>query len=290
MLARDANAEAGDVAGKRCGVVGDGDASRCNVAGVVAGDDVHGDSGVFNGAHHGSGVVHGPGEGSQAVAADPSVGGLESDYAAEGGGDADGSAGVAASGDGALAGGRRRAGTAAGTAADQVGVPGVVHVAVVGVLAGGAVGELVHVQLAQKNCARLPEPSGDGAVFGGHEVVVDAGAGGGADSAGVEQVFESHGNAVEGAAVAPGADVPLGLPRLGQRLVGQQGDEGVEHGLGGADAGEVGFDDLNRRNFALLQKTAQIARAGVTDLQFVHVLTPVRELAALPGPGDATLP
>ena len=161
-------------------------------------------------------------------------------------------------------------------AADQVGIPGVVHVAVVGVLAGGAVGELVHIQLAQQDGPRRPEAGGDGAVLGGHEGVVDAGAGRGSDSARVEQILEADGNPVQRPAVAPGADVALGLARRREGLVGQEGDERVEYRLRSPDAGKMGFDNLDRRNFAALNHRSQCPGAHVADFQFVHAIAPVR--------------
>ena len=156
-----------------------------------------------------------------------------------------------------------------------LGVPGVVHMAVVGVLAGGAIGELVHIQLAQQDGPGLAESGGHSAVLGGYEGVEDAGAGGGADAASVEEVFQSHGDAVERAAVAPGADVALGLPGGGQGLVGQQGDEGVQPRLGGSDTGQVGLDDFDGRDFAIADSATEVGGAHVADFEFVHDLTPV---------------
>ena len=120
----------------------------------------------------------------------------------------------------------------------------------------------------------LAEAGGDGAVLGGDEGVEDAGTGGGAHAAGVEQVFEAHRDAMERPAVAPGADVALGLPGGGQGLVGQEGDEGVEHWLGGADAGQMGLDDFDGRDFAVADEATEIGGAHVADFEFVHDLTP----------------
>ena len=121
----------------------------------------------------------------------------------------------------------------------------------------------------------LAQAGGDGAIPFRCEGVKDAGAGGGADAAGVEQVFQGHRDAVEQPAVASGGDVALGLPRRRQGRLGQQGDKGIERRLGGADARQMGFDDFHRRNFALPNPAAQLGGAHIANFQFVHAKAPV---------------
>ena len=78
------------------GVVGHRRVERGRVARVVAGDDVHHQRGVGDGARQRADLVERGGEGDQAVAADPAVGRLEADDAAQRGRLADRAARVGA--------------------------------------------------------------------------------------------------------------------------------------------------------------------------------------------------
>jgi hypothetical protein len=98
-------------------------------------------------------VIEGPGERQHPVPADAAVSGLEAHRPAERGGDADGAAGVGAQGGVDNAGGDGRARSTAGTSGAVLGIPRVAHGSEVGVGGGDAVGQLVHVQLAEHHGA-----------------------------------------------------------------------------------------------------------------------------------------
>ena len=109
-----ANTQAPHVAGKRGGIVGHRHIGGNVVAGVGPGDGVHRQGGVLYGANHGAGVVKAPGQRRKPSAANPAVGGFQSHDSAQGGGNTNAAAGVAAHRDGALAGGGGRTAAAAG--------------------------------------------------------------------------------------------------------------------------------------------------------------------------------
>ncbi len=90
---------------------------------------------------------------NHAIDADAAESGFEADDAAERSGNADGAAGVRADAAVAKAGGDGGSGTAAGTSRNARKIPGIVDGAVVRVVAGDAVGELVHVGLAKDDGA-----------------------------------------------------------------------------------------------------------------------------------------
>ena len=224
ILPRETDPQPPYIPGEGCGVVRHGDVGRGHILGVVAGNGIHGQRGVFHGPDHWAGMVQTPGKRRQPVPAHQPIGGFEAYYAAQGRRNANRSSGVAAGGDGALSRRRRRTGTAAGTSTHHFRVPRVVHVAVVRIFPGGTIGELMHIQLAQQDCARLPETVGNGAVLFGDEVVEYPGAGGGADARRVVQVLQGYGQSVQGAAVVAFLNVRFSPAGRGASLLRQQGD------------------------------------------------------------------
>ena len=89
-----------------------------------------------------------------------------------------------------------------------------------GVDAGGAEGEFVHLELAHEDCSGFGEAFGYGGVIAGYEVAEYLRADGGSDALGVVEVFEADGDAVEGAPVISGGYLALGGVRLFERFIG----------------------------------------------------------------------
>ena len=89
VVGGDAHAEAGDATVDVGGVVGDGDGHGAGVKGVVAGGGLEHEGGVGDGAGHGADVVAVEAGDHETALADPAVGLLEADDAAEGAGEAD---------------------------------------------------------------------------------------------------------------------------------------------------------------------------------------------------------
>ena len=96
---------------------------------------------------------------------------LEADDAAERSRNADGAASVGADAAIAEAGGDGGSGATAGTAGNAREIPGIVDGAVVRVVAGDAVGELVHVGFADDDGACILELADDCGIFRGNEIL-----------------------------------------------------------------------------------------------------------------------
>ena len=206
-------------------------------------------------------------------------GGLKSHDPAEARGNADGAAGVRAKGCGAHPRRGRRAGAATGAAGDPLQVPRVAGGTVVGVLVCDAVGELVHVQLADEHRSRRLQPADDRRVLRGHAARQHLAAGGGPDTLGVKEVLQTQGNAVERTEIAVGHDRGLGIPGLAQRLVGGHGDVGVHARVQRIDPRQDRLGQLHRREAAVRDH-----RGCLGDAQVAEVL--VRHLVPRPaGPG-----
>ena len=94
-----------------------------------------------------------------------------------------------------------------------------------GVDAGDAEGELVHVQLAQEDGAGGLEPDRRLRVLLRHALGHDLGAGGGADAGGIEQVLEGDGYAVKGPLIVAAGDGGGGLLGGGERILTGNRDE-----------------------------------------------------------------
>ena len=165
--------------------------------------------------------------------------GTQAGEAAQGGGDAEGAAGVRAEADvgGAAEDGRGRA--AAGASGEAGGVAGEGAVAPPWVLAGEPVGVLVEVGLADDPCAGAsPQRDEVGVVGGDGEVLArGAGAGGGGPALSVDEVLDGHGEAREGRGAELGG-APCGL-REGLGRVGCPCAGGMEGARGGVDLAQA---------------------------------------------------
>src|SRR5215467_16195319 len=99
------------------------------------------------------------------------------------------------------------------------------------VVAGDAIGELVHVGFAEENGARSFELRDDGGVPRWDEILQNFGAGSGTNVLGVNVVLQRDGDAVERAAVATrfaGEKFGFGSFGLGKGKVGGHSEVGVE--------------------------------------------------------------
>lgn len=251
--AGDAEADVLDGFAQEGGVVGGLGFDAGNVEAVIAGEGVEQEGGVFDGAGHGAAVIAGEDQRDDAADGDETIGGLETDDGTIAGGGADAAAGVGAEGAEAEIGGDG-GGAAAGGAAGVAGeIPGVADGPEVTGDGGAAEGEFVEVELAEEDGASLGEAAGDFGVFGGDTIVEDGAGAGGADAGGVDVVFESDGNAVEGTADTAGGNFGIGRAGSGEGLLAEDGDESVDLGVVSVDAGEAGFSEGGRGERAVAQ-------------------------------------
>ncbi len=142
---------------------------------------------------------------------------------------------------------------------------------VVGGLVRRAHGELVHVELAEHHRAVAPEIGGDGRLVGRLEAVEDVAAGLGMDAFGGVEVLDPDRQALERTAFAPGETRVARLGH-GERLVGGDGDEGVER-LAALDRGEMGLGDLDARDRPGFQPIARLGERQGGEVGQRRVLT-----------------
>ncbi len=126
-------------------------------------------SSVVNGASERTCAVEAWRKRNDAVHADAAESGFEANDAAESSGNTDGAAGVSADAAEAEASSDSSCGTAAGAAGNSGKIPGIVDGAEVRVVAGDAVGELVHVGLAENDGAGIFELRDHRGVVQGNE-------------------------------------------------------------------------------------------------------------------------
>ena len=143
--------------------------------------------------------------------------------------------------------GRRAAGRAAGAVA---GLPRVLHVAVVGVVAERAHRQLGHVELAQGHGARCAQPRHRRALARRREVFARLGAARGRQAGDVTEVLVGERHAVQRAPATAGRELGFEGPRARQRALGVERDERVEAAVEPRDAVEAGLRGLDRRDLA----------------------------------------
>ena len=235
-------------------IIGGGFGPACGIAGVVAGDHLEEEGGVFDGEGHGADLIEGGSEGDEAIAGDKAVGGFEADDPAEGGGLADRAAGIgtqATETESGGTGGRRAAG---GTAGDALGVPGILGGAEGGIFGRGAHGEFVEVGFAEDDGAGGFEFFDDGGVVGGAEVFEHFGGAGGGAEGGAHVVFDGDGDTgeeAEGLAFGAGGidgggffEGAIGKDAVVGMQIGIETLDGGEGEAGGLDAGEFSGGDF----------------------------------------------
>ena len=191
---------------------------RCRVPGVMPGDRVQRQGYVWNVPGQYPDLVQGRCKGHQPITAYQAVGGLQSHHPAQGGRLPDASAGVGAQGVNCFRSGNRRRRSAAAAAGHPGEVPGVMGRKERRVLCGRSHRELVHVALAQHDCAMLEQLLRGGGIVYGHVVLQHPGTTGGRDALGGNDVLYLHRDTRQGRAVA-GGNALVGLYRLFQRDV-----------------------------------------------------------------------
>src|ERR1700694_786274 len=90
-----------------------------------------------------------------------------------------------------------------------------------------AVGELVHVQLAEYDCARSFETAYDFCIFGWDTVGKAGAAGRSASACGVEEVLQADRDTMQGPAPSALRDLSFRGFRVGQRLLACHRDESI---------------------------------------------------------------
>ncbi len=119
-----------------------------------------------------------------------------------------------------------------------------------GILAGDAIGELVHVRLAEEDRSRARELRGNVAVLVRHEIAENLRTRRRPDAARREVVFERNRNAVERPAPTPAAKLALRGPRLATGRVGKNRQESIDGRIPPLDLRERRVHKLHRRNLA----------------------------------------
>ena len=199
-------------------------------------------------------------ERDEAVAADPAVGGLHPDHAAQRGGLADRATRVGAEREGREARGHGRRAAPARAARHPGEVAGVAGGAERRVLGGRAHGELVEVRLADGHRAGGGEALHDGGVVGREPAVEDLRRAGGGDAPGAEVVLEGDRHPGERPGVVAGGHRAVDLLGRGAGLGGGDQVEGVDLQLGGLDGGEVLVEHVDRRPGAAADGGSQLDR------------------------------
>ena len=199
----------------------------------------------------------------RAGAADPAIGGLQSGDAAEMRGHPDRAAGVRAQRRKGQPRRDRRARSRRRAAGDVIDSPGIMHRAVMGVVAGRAVGELHHLQRAQPNRAGILQALQRGRGRGRDEIAADLRAAGHHLAGVVIHVLVRQRHAVQrAAAVALGQRRIGGIGRL-QRRFGFDRHEGIETRLPLRDPVEAGLRHLARGD-ALVARSPSRPRSATS--------------------------
>ena len=142
---------------------------RCGILGIIARCRIHDQGAVLHRPDNGASVILAPGQGRQAMPAETTVGGLEPHQTAQRSRNPDGTPGVTAHRQGALARGSSRPAASAGPAGNEGRVPGIVHVTVFPVFSRGTIGQRVHVQFSEEEGSRLFQLCSNRAVESGNK-------------------------------------------------------------------------------------------------------------------------
>ncbi len=218
---------------------------------------------VLHGGPQGSDLVEAAGEGDQPVPADPAVGRLQADHAAEGGRLADRAAGVAAQGEGHHAGGHARRRSATRPPRDPLEVPGVPGRVEGRVLVGAPHGEFVHVRFSDQDGIGRFQLLHHGCVVGGAEILQHPRSARRGLVAGTEHVFDGDRQACQGADRFAPLAAAVDLIGLGQGRFATDPQKGLHPIVVGIDPLQAGLDQLDRRQFPGLQPSEEFGgRAG----------------------------
>src|SRR5438128_1335308 len=166
-------------------------------------------------------------------------------------------------------GGGRPAARASG---DPVEVPRVAGRAVVRVDGGRGRGELVGERLAEHDGARPPEPDDAVRIRGGDVIAEEGRAVGGPHAGRLDDVLRAVRNSVKRAPPLPRGDLGLGSPRLLERAVSGQREEGRERPVQSFDPAQVSCHDLERGDLPPADEPAEIVNAELTQAEIGHRL------------------
>ena len=202
-------------------------------------------------------VVDGiPGAHVRVAARNAALGRLEAVDAVQAGGDSDAAAPVAALRHRGEAGSHRGARTAAGPSGSPLGVPGISAGTVDQILGGAGEAEFGGVGLADDDPAGVLHPLHAEGVAGG-DLIGRNRAVGEADALDALQILDGHGNSVQRSQRLARQDRRLRLPRLFQRQIVGDGDEGSQPGIVTVDPLQRGLHQLHRRQLPGRDKFAE---------------------------------
>ena len=269
VVARHADLEPAHAGPERRGVIGHGLAARRRVGRVVARERLQHQRAVLDRARHRPRVIERPRERQHTGAAHAPVRRLQADDAAERCRASDGSAGVGSQRANRQPSRERRAGPARRSAGDVIEVPRIARglVAMSGEL--DAEGELVRDELAEHHHAGLGEARDARRVEIRHPVREQRGAAGGEDALGRVEVLVRDRDAGEGTRFAA-ADRGLGLARIGERVVGRDGDIAVQLLVELVDARQVRRRHVDRGELAASIAPAELGDAEIAELSGGH--------------------
>jgi hypothetical protein len=142
---------------------------------------------------------------------------------------------------------RRRSGTGGRSARTLLEIPRVLGASLKPEV---ALGQCAHRKLGNQDRARLIEPLDHSGVAGRDAILEGLGAPGGRDALGVEEVLHAVRDAVERAAILPGADLLIGGGRLFERQALGEGHEAQQLGPVLLHAGQVHLCQVGGRHRA----------------------------------------
>ena len=214
-ILRQADAQFANGAARLRQIVSDGFLRRGLVAWIVPGNSLQRDGRIAHRTRQRAHVIEREIERHHAVAAHAAAGGLESHGSAERRRDANRAAGIAAHGHENHFRRDRRARSAARSAGDALGIPGIANGAEVRIIRRDAISQLMHAGFADEHRAGRCELFDHGGIAIGNMVEEDDRAAGGAHAARFENVLHGNRNAVQRPAI--GALRQFFIGRLGLR-------------------------------------------------------------------------
>ena len=104
----------------------------------------------------------------------------------------------------------------------------------------------MHVRLANQDRTGSPERRNGRRVLAGRALLEPLESRRRSDAGGVVEVLDGDRNSVQRAAPSAGADLAVGFPSRGARLITEHRDEGVQPQIVRVDSREARVDDVNR--------------------------------------------
>ena len=195
--------------------------------------------------------------------------GLEAHDAAVVGGQPVGASQVGADAERRQSGGNRRSLSAAGATGRLVGVPRIHGLAEYLIGGLGPQSEFREVGLSQQDGSGLLEAANRGGILSGNAALEQFRSAGGPDSGSVETVFGGKGDSMQGPPQLAPHHGGLGLART-LPASSRQGDDGIQPGIEGSDALQVGIQNLHRRKRLGADPLRLTGQTGVTDVRLGH--------------------